>query len=172
MTLLPIPIRGESSLAATLTRETNRINNSDFHGFGCTCVELHQSPMTKHIALGTDGSKQDQGPRSQTSDKTFFNFCFAKTDFRTNWPTLFKRKTFGSGQGQSPLTPGQGLCSWTLLGLCPQTTVIGLRSAFTMWPQTLPLNPPVGGRWRRDPAWASDPVSTDCVIHASSYRGA
>ena len=81
MTLLPIPIRGESSLAATLTRETNRINNSDFHGFGCTCVELHQSPVT-------GGSKQDQGPRSQTSDKTFFNFCFAKTDFRTNWPTF------------------------------------------------------------------------------------
>ena len=41
------------------------------------------------------------------------------------------------------LGPDQGLFSWTTLGLCSQTPVIGSRSALSMCPQTLTLDLPV-----------------------------
>ena len=48
-----------------------------------------------------------------------------------------KLEVFQLQGGFAPLTPDQGLCPWTPLGLRPQTPVIGSRSALAMWP---PLN--------------------------------
>ena len=45
-----------------------------------------------------------------------------------------KTLSASGGGGFVSLTPDQGLCPWTLLGLCPQTPVIGSRSALAMSP--------------------------------------
>ena len=92
-----------------------------------------------HAGLLTIIRKRLKGKKFTSS--IHFNHYFWLTgsfrNTRLKWQFLplvwvVQRQNAFSFRGVALWPPDQGLCPWTPLGLCPQTVVIGSRSALTM----------------------------------------